>query len=56
MSDIDGSARIKNGEHAGVIEACSICREVLDLEAETESMSTGVPRVTIWVIYLGAVE
>jgi len=36
VSDVDGSPRIKNGEHAGVIEACSVCGEVLDLEVETE--------------------
>jgi len=42
VSDVDGSARIKNGELAGVIEACGICRQVLDLIAETESMNTGV--------------
>ena len=56
VSDADGSPRIKNGEHAGIIEACSVCGDVFDLEAETERMSTGVLRVTRRVIYLGAVE
>jgi len=56
VSDVDGSARIKNGELAGVIEACGVCRHVLGLEAQTESMSTGLRRVTRRVIYLGAVE
>ena len=55
-SDVDGSARIKNGKHVGVIKACSVCREVLDLEAETESMSIGVRWVARRVIYLGTVE
>jgi len=46
VGDVDGSARFKNGEHTGVVEACGVCRQVLDLQAETESMSTGVRRVT----------
>jgi len=56
VSDVDGSARIKNGELAGVIEASGVCGHVLDLETGTESVSTGVHRVTRPVIYLGTVE
>ena len=56
VSDVDGNARIENSEHAGVIEARSVRRDVLDLQAETESMSTGVRPVTIRVVYLGAME
>jgi len=44
MSDIDGSASNENGENAGVVKASGVCRVVIDLEMETESMSTGVDR------------
>ena len=40
MNYIDRSARSENGERVGVIAASGICRAVLDLEAETEGMST----------------
>ena len=40
MSDIDGSARVENGEDAGIIKACGIRGAVLGLDAEAESMST----------------
>lgn len=56
VSDVDGSPRIKNGEHVGVIEASGVRRNVLDLEVETESVSAGVRRVTRRMIYLCAVE
>jgi len=55
MSDIDGSARSENGENAGVIQASGVCGVVIDLEAETESMSTGVCQETC-MIYVGAVK
>ena len=36
MDDTDGSARIENGENAGIIEAGSVRGAELDLEAETK--------------------
>ena len=56
VGDVDGGPRIKNGEHAGIVESCSVCGDVLDLEAETRSVSTGVLWVTRRVVCLGAVE
>ena len=56
MGDIDGSARSENGKSAGITEACSVCRAVLDLRAETESVSTRVCLTVRLVIYLGTVE
>ena len=56
MSDADESVRMENGKNAGIIEAGGIRRTVFDLEAKTESVSTGIPRVTGQVIHLGAVE
>jgi len=55
MSNIDGSTRSENGENAGVVKASGICGAVVDLGAETESMSTGVYQATC-MIYLGAVK
>jgi len=40
MGDVDGSARGQNGENAGIIKAGSVSWAVLDLGAETQSMST----------------
>jgi len=42
MSDLGGRTRSKNGENAGVVKASSVRGAVLDLEAETESISTRV--------------
>ena len=42
MSDVDGSARIENGEDAGIIEAGGVFRAVFDLGAETKGVSTRV--------------
>ena len=42
MSDIDGSARVENGENAGIIKACGIRGAVLGLDAEAGSMSMRV--------------
>jgi len=53
MSDIDGSTRSENDENAGVVKASGVSGTVVDLEAETESMSTGVCQVTR-MIYRGA--
>ena len=56
MGDADESARIENGKHAGIVKTGGVSRAIFDLEAETESVSIGVPRVTRWVIHLGAIE
>ena len=56
MSDVNGSARSKDGENARIIEAGSVCGAELDLEAETEGINTRACQVTQWVTYLGAVE
>ena len=45
MDDIDGSARSENGENTRIIEACSVCRAVLDLGTKMESVSTRVCQV-----------
>ena len=45
MGDVDGSARIENGEDAGIIEASGVFRAVFDLGAETEGVSTRVYQV-----------
>ena len=42
MSDIDRSARGKNGKGAGIIEASGVFGAELDLEVEAESVSTRV--------------
>jgi len=42
MNDIDGSASNENGENAGAVKTSGVCGVVIDLEAENESMSTGV--------------
>jgi len=55
MSNIDGSASSENGEGAGGVKARGVCGVVIDLEAETESVSAGVCQAT-HIIYLGAVE
>jgi len=55
MSNIDGSTRSENGENAGVIKASGVSGTVVDLEAETESMSAGVCQATR-MIYHGAAE
>jgi len=55
MSDIDGSTRSENGENAGVIKTSGVFGAVVDLEAETESMSAGVCQATR-MIYHGAVK
>jgi len=39
VSEVDGSASIENGEHAGVVEASSVRGAVLDLEVETKGVS-----------------
>ena len=56
MSDVDGSARIENGKGPGILKASGVCRTVLDLEDETESMNTYICWVTRRVIHLGAFE
>ena len=40
MSDIDGSARGENGEIVGVIKANGVFRAEMDLEPETDNVST----------------
>lgn len=40
VRDIGGSTRSENGECAGILEASGIRRAILDLEKETESIST----------------
>jgi len=55
MNDIDGSASSENGENAGVFKTSGICRVVVGLEAETESMSRVVRQATR-MIYLGTGE
>ena len=52
MSDIDGIARNENGENGGIIEAGSVFGAVLDLEAETESVSTRARQVTGHITHL----
>ena len=42
MSDIDGSARVENGEDGGIIKACGIRGAILGLDAEAGSMSMRV--------------
>ena len=56
MGDIDGSARSENGENAGIIEASGVFRAELDLEAETNDVSTQGWQVTKRVIYPGTNE
>ena len=46
VNDIDRSARGENGKRAGVITTSSVCGAVLDLETETESMSTRLCQTT----------
>ena len=45
VSDICGSTRGENGENAWIIKASSMFGAVLDLEAETERISTQVCQV-----------
>lgn len=42
VSNVDRNVRRENSENAGVIKACGVCGTVLDLEAETESVSTQI--------------
>ena len=56
MSDIDGSARVENGEDAGIIKACGIRGAVLGLGTEAESMSTRVCMANRRAIYHCTVE
>ena len=56
MSDIDRSARVENGENAGIFKACSIRGTELDLGAETETMRAGVFLTNRCTTYLCAVE
>ena len=46
VSDVDGTARIENGENAGVGEASGVGGTVLDLETEMESVSAQACRVS----------
>ena len=45
MGDVDGSARIENGEDAGIIETGGVFRAVFDLGANTKGVSTRVYQV-----------
>jgi hypothetical protein len=56
MNDIDGSTRSENGENAGIIKTSSVRGVMLDLEAESESVSIQVCQVIRRVMYLGPVE
>ena len=56
MSDIDGSARVENGENAGIIKACGIRGAVLGLDAEAGSMSTRVYLTDRRATYQCAIE
>ena len=40
MSDIDGSTRSENGENVGIVKASGVFRAELDLEPETNNVST----------------
>ena len=42
MGDVDRSARIENGEDAGIVEAGGVFRIVFGLGVETEGVSTRV--------------
>jgi len=55
MSDIDDSTRNENGENAGVVKASGVCGAVVDLKAETKSMSTDVRHATR-MIYHGTAK
>ena len=46
MGDIDGSARMENGEDTGIIKAGGVFRAVLDLGAKMKSVSTCVFQAT----------
>jgi hypothetical protein len=56
VDDINGSTRSENREYTGFIKAGGVSGAVLDLEAETENLSTHAGQVTGRVIYLGAVK
>ena len=56
MSDIDGSARVENGEDGGITEACGIRGAVPGLDVETGSMSTRVYVTDRCAIYQCAIE
>ena len=55
MSDINGCTRNENDESAGVVKTSAVSGSVVDLEAETKSMSAGVFQATR-IIYQGAVK
>ena len=56
MNDIDGSARRENSVSAGIVEASGVRGAVIDLEAETTSVSAQVCQVTRRVIHPGTYE
>ena len=56
MGDVDESARIEKSENARVIKASGVCRTVLDLEAEPESVSARVRQETRQMVYLGPIK
>ena len=53
VGNINGGAGGEDSENIGTVETCGICGAVLDLVAETESVSIHVCHVTGRVIYLG---
>jgi len=56
VGDVEGCARVENGENTRILKASGVCRAVLDLEGETENMNTHGCLVTRRVTYLGALE
>jgi len=56
VNDIGGSARRENNVSAGIAEASGVRGAVIDLEAETTSVSAQVCQVTRRVIHHGTYE
>ena len=54
--DINGSTRSENGEDAGIVQAGGVRGTVLDLEVETENVSSQVCQVSRGRFYLCAGE